>query len=61
MLTVLTILLVLVLIAGVGCLLNAMISGCPFAWVWYIMGGMGSTINIIISLVTHITNINSND
>ncbi len=55
MTTALAILLLALLLVGVGCMVNAMMNGCPFAWVWYIMGGMESTMQLIGTLFEAIT------
>jgi hypothetical protein len=61
LLTMLTILLIVVLLIGLGCMVNSMMNGCPFAWVWYIMGGMESTVQLIGTLFEAITSGSSSE
>jgi hypothetical protein len=54
MLTFLAVLLLILMLAGIACLVNAMINGCPFAWAWYLFGGLQSSVEVVGLLLTAI-------
>jgi ABC-type sugar transport system permease subunit len=47
MLTLLAIVLLVVLGLGLACMVNALINGSPLAWLWYLCGGMESTLEVM--------------
>lgn len=47
MMTALAVLLIVALLAGMCCLSYQATSGCPFAWVWFVCGGLESAAKVI--------------
>jgi hypothetical protein len=47
MITLLAILILIVLVGGFACMVTALVNGSPFAWAWFLLGGMESSVSLI--------------